>query len=126
MTVKEVYEITGSDFNNVINRLMKDTLVKKFSLKFLNDKSFSELKAALNTDNLDEAFRAAHTLKGVCQNLAFTRLAGISSDITEELRSKNLEGAKSLFHEVEKRYIKLNDELAKLSSLTAESPDHPE
>ncbi len=114
MTVKEVYELTGSDFNNVINRLMKDTLVKKFTLKFLNDKSYAELCAGLESGDCEEAFRAAHTLKGVCQNLAFTRLAKISSDVTEELRAGNLEGAKSLFPEVEKRYAELTEEIKKI------------
>ncbi len=114
MTVKEVYELTGSDFSNVLNRLMKDTLVKKFALKFLNDKSYSELGAALENNDCEEAFRAAHTLKGVSQNLAFTRLAEVSSKITEELRAGNINGAKAMFPEVEERYAELTDAIKKI------------
>ncbi len=114
MTVKEVYELTGSDFNNVLNRLMKDTLVKKFALKFLNDKSYSELSAALENNDCEEAFRAAHTLKGVSQNLAFTRLAEVSSKITEELRAGNMDGAKEMFPEVETRYNELTEAINKI------------
>lgn len=33
-----------------------------------------------------EAFRAAHTIKGVCQNLSFTRLLQSSSQMADALR----------------------------------------
>jgi len=36
--------------------------------------------------NYQEAFRAAHTIKGVCQNLGFTRLLESSSKMSDALR----------------------------------------
>jgi len=42
-----------------------------------------------------EAFRAAHTLKGVCQNLGFTNLYQPTCDLTEVLRTGTLEGTKA-------------------------------
>ena len=43
--------------------------VRRFALKFLQDDSFPNLKKALEAQDAPTAFRAAHTLKGVCQNL---------------------------------------------------------
>ena len=54
--------------------------------------------------NREEAFRAAHTLKGVCLNLGFDNLYKASSAITEIFRAGELAGAKEAFEEVEKQY----------------------
>ena len=40
---------------------------------------------------MELAFRAAHTLKGVCMNLGFDHLYKLSFEITESLRTGNLE-----------------------------------
>ena len=51
-----------------------------------------------------EAFRAAHTMKGMCQNMAFTRLYQSSHEITEILRGKDLEAAKKMLDVVTEDY----------------------
>ena len=71
MTVKECYEQMGADYEGVLGRLRSEVLIKKFAKKFLDDGSFRSLKDNLAQKNGEEAFRAAHTLKGVCQNLGF-------------------------------------------------------
>lgn len=38
MTVRECYEELGSDFDKVLSRLVSEALVKKFALKFLDDR----------------------------------------------------------------------------------------
>lgn len=86
MTVQECYEVIGGDFEEVCERMMDEARVRKFALKFLSDKSYGLLVEAYEDDKIEDAFRAAHTLKGVCQNLGFTRLFEISNEITEELR----------------------------------------
>ena len=42
--------------------------------------------AARRRESRELAFRAAHTLKGVCANLGFERLRASASDLTELLR----------------------------------------
>ena len=74
MTVKECYEQMGADYEGVLGRLRSEVLIKKFAKKFLDDGSFRSLKDNLVQKNGEEAFRAAHTLKGVCQNLGFDNL----------------------------------------------------
>ena len=104
MNTKECYEYMGADYNNVMSRLGSEAMVKRFAVKFLNDTSFANLKKALQDKDVNEAFRAAHTLKGVCLNLGFDNLYKASSAITEIFRAGELAGAKEAFEEVEKQY----------------------
>ena len=104
MTVKECYKQMGADYEGVLGRLRSEALIKKFAKKFLDDGSFQSLKDNLIQGNGEEAFRAAHTLKGVCQNLGFDNLYKASSAITEIFRAGELAGAEEAFEEVEKQY----------------------
>ncbi len=56
----------------------------------LEDKTFSGLCDALDAHDAEEAFRMAHTLKGICLNLGFEPLRQASSELTEELRGRDL------------------------------------
>lgn len=87
MTLKECYSELGGSYEDVMHRLTLEKLVLKFSLKFLDDKSFESLCVSLENSDYKNAFMAAHTLKGVCQNLSFTRLFESSNRMTEALRN---------------------------------------
>lgn len=86
MTLEECYAALGGDFADVLGRFRSRQLVEKFLLRFLEDGSYDELCRALPQGDRETAFRAVHTLKGVCQNLSFTRLAHSSSELCESLR----------------------------------------
>ena len=88
MTIVECYQQLGGNLENVKTRLPSDSLIKRFIIKFLDDSSYSELCDALQKGQRDEAFRAAHTLKGVCANLGFDRLGASASKLTELIRSE--------------------------------------
>lgn len=104
MTVKECYEQMNGDYDEVMSRLRKEDRVQKFVLKFLEDKSFELLCTSLEANNGEEAFRAAHTLKGVCQNLAFSQLYRSSFEITEALRNGISTEAPKLLEQVKADY----------------------
>lgn len=87
MTIQECYASFGGDFDDVRQRIPKDELIQRFALKFLEDKSYEHLEAGLKNDDMDQAFRAAHSLKGVSQNLSFKNLGSSAGELTEELRS---------------------------------------
>ena len=106
MTVRECYEELGSDFDKVLSRLVSEALVKKFALKFLDDPSFGQLETALADKDAETAFRAAHTLKGVCLNLGFDELFEVSAELTEKLREKETAGSEELFQKVSEKYQK--------------------
>ena len=76
MTLQECYAAMGGNYEDVIGRLRSERLVQKFVLKFLDDGSYSLLCQSLEEKNYEEAFRAAHTIKGVCQNLSIKESAG--------------------------------------------------
>ena len=88
MTIQECYEAIGGNYEDVSGRLHSEALIRKFALKFLDDKSYPQLKQALEDKNYEEAFRGAHTLKGVSQNLSFDRLYKVSHELTELLRDR--------------------------------------
>lgn len=46
-------------------------MIRKFAVKFPEDKSFAELTKALEQGDVETAFRAAHTIKGLCLTLGF-------------------------------------------------------
>ena len=86
MTMQECYEAIGGNYEDVLRRLPNEALIRKFTLKFLEDQSYLQLKQALKDKNYEDAFRSAHTLKGVCQNLSFDRLYEVSHELIELLR----------------------------------------
>ena len=103
MTVKECYEQMGSDYESVLGRMGSEAMIKRFALKFLQDPSFNNLKENLEKNDGEEAFRAAHTLKGVCLNLGFDELYEVSAEITEKLRGKETAGSEDMFQKVEEK-----------------------
>lgn len=106
MTLRECYEAMQGDYEGVTGRLVSERLVRKFALKFLDDPSFSELKSAIESGDGETAFRASHTLKGICLNLGFTALYEASSALTEKLRGNNTldPESESLFSRVSAEY----------------------
>lgn len=86
MTLQECYAAIGGDYEDAAARLRSDRLVQKFILRFLDDQSYALLCTSMEEKNYEEAFRAAHTIKGICQNLSFTRLLKSSSAMCEALR----------------------------------------
>ena len=86
MTLEQCYEAMGGSYAQVSARLCSTRLVEKFIGKFLDDGSFDALCCQMDAGSRREAFRAAHTLKGVCANLGFGLLLHSVSDLTELLR----------------------------------------
>ena len=116
MTIRECYEELGSDFDKVLSRLVSEALVKKFALKFLDDPSFGQLETALADKDAETAFRAAHTLKGVCLNLGFTSLYKVSAELTEVLRGRETEGSDELYEQVKEQYTILTEAIQELAA----------
>ena len=90
MTVEQCYEAFGGNYQEVISRLRTDERVARFLQKVVDDGSYKLLIDSIATNNVDEAFRAAHTLKGVCGNLSITKFGESSSALCEYLREKRV------------------------------------
>ncbi len=104
MTMQECYARMGANFDEVLKRLCSEEMIRKFDLLFLQDDSFRNLETMLAQGNVKEAFRAAHTLKGICQNLGFTNLYAPVYALTETLRAGTLDGTAEQFARVAEQY----------------------
>ena len=111
MTVKECYEAMGGDYEDVLKRLMSEARVQKFALMFKKDPSMSQLTQAMDAGDVETAFRAAHTLKGICANLGFKSLFEVSYEMTEALRAGDMEKAKGTLKDVQDALGMLGKEL---------------
>lgn len=74
------------------------------------EKNFDGLKTALEANDLDAAFAAAHALKGVLGNLSLTPLYDKCDEITELLRERTQMDYTPLLEEL----LRLREELAAL------------
>lgn len=116
MTVEECYAALEGDYNEVFSRLRSEERITKFAVKLIEDENFETLCQSLETGELETAFRAAHSLKGISKNFAFTKLCQSSSELTEALRRRNTELAKALLPQLCKDY---HQTVAALSQLKA-------
>lgn len=82
----------NGDYDSVIHRLHDDEKIKKFLLKFMNNKLDTLIRNALAAHDYETAFREAHNLKGICANLNLDALGKSASTLTEALRGRNPEG----------------------------------
>ncbi len=104
MTLKDCYERFGGNYDEVLGRLQREKTVEKFVLKFLDDKSFCLLADAMDEKQYEDALRAVHTIKGICQNLSFTRLYESSALMTKTLRDGDVESAAGMMAQVTQDY----------------------
>ena len=112
MTIEQCYSAIESNYEEVLGRFAGNKmLVEKFARKFLDDPSYQTLVETMDKADYEEAFRAAHTLKGVCANLGYTQMFKVSSDLTEELRGGNPDAAKlpEMLEKVSSEYKKTVD-----------------
>lgn len=107
MTVEEVYNRIGADYSDVLKRLPSESLIARLIVKYLQDPSYRELMEAVQRSEVDAAFRAAHTLKGVCQNLGFSNMIQPVSDVTEIFRAGTMDGAAPLLEIITKEQEKV-------------------
>jgi len=104
MTLKECYAAMGGDYDGVIRRLRSEKLVVKFALDFLDNANITALRGALAAGDQTSAFEAAHTMKGVCLNLGFSRLGESAARLTDALRTEISPEAGALMEQVEADY----------------------
>ena len=92
MTLREIYEKIGGDYDLVLSRLLDDGRIRKFLLKFVDSRMDVSIRQALEAGDYETAFREAHSLKGVCANLSLGALEASSTALTEALREGTPDG----------------------------------
>lgn len=84
---RKAFEEYGADYDLVMERFMYDEAmyIKIFNMLFQDD-NLQKLSCAIECGDLDKAFEAAHTLKGVAANLGLTPYYITICSIVEPLR----------------------------------------
>lgn len=87
MALAEFYETIDGNLDDVRSRLLTDERVEKFVRTFAADTTFQSLQDAYAAHDVESAFRAAHTLKGIGRDLGFTALFQNAADLADALRA---------------------------------------
>ncbi|MCM1182798.1 MAG: Hpt domain-containing protein [Roseburia sp.] len=96
-TVQEMLENNGFDVAGAMNRFLNnEALYKKCLKKLLDDPSYEQLKEAYRNGNCNEAFKAAHTMKGAVSNLGVNRLYHLLMPMVEKLRAQDMNIAEEM------------------------------
>ena len=89
-SIKDNLEKAGFDVTGSIRRFAgNEALYEKHVFKFIDDKIYENLAKAVNDGNREDAFREAHTLKGVSGNLGLNPLFNPLGDLVGVLREEN-------------------------------------
>ena len=109
MDAKKFLAACGGDYEGTMRRLMgNEMLFCRLLPKVFQDENFQKLEDARTRGDLDAAFDAAHTLKGVSGNLGLTSLYEKVCEIVEPLRSKDSEADYSALHQaIQQEFLRL-------------------
>ena len=103
-------EENGVEVESTINRFMgNEAMYLKFLGKFIDDQNCAGIGKNMEAQNYEEAYKFAHTLKGVAANLGLATLQNTVSRLVDELSGKkneevNVEQANEEWQRVKKAY----------------------
>ena len=101
LTVQSLREF-GANVDEGLTRCMgREDFYLRLVRMAREDSNMRKLREALDKNDLDAAFEAAHALKGVMANLALTPVLKPVSEITECLRSRTQMDYQPLMRQIE-------------------------
>lgn len=89
MTLKELYDSIGGNYDQALRVLRVEKLINKHILKLAKNGVVNTLLEAGKTMDPTQLFETSHAVKGVCSNLGLTAIADAASEISEEYRPGN-------------------------------------
>ncbi len=110
----------GADVENTVKRFMgNEAMYEKFLKKFVDNSNYTGLEENISSGNYGEAFKCAHTLKGVSANLGLDPIFEAASELTEEFRGKadeevNRERVQEIWQKLQRVYKVFVDLLSTL------------
>lgn len=103
----------GINVDSAMARFMNNAaLLEKFLRRFPDDPNYAQLCQALEQGDVDAAFTAAHTLKGVAGNLSLDNLFAATSVVVESLRNQDLTAARQQMLQLQAAYTRVLDALS--------------
>ena len=116
MQIREFYEAIGSDYQKVFARLCSNELIMKYVNAFSQDESYDKFVTEYQNGNLEEAFRAVYTLKGISLNLGFYLLSKSCIKITEALRGGENGVTPQMIEELTQNYNLVVENIKKIEN----------
>lgn len=106
---REKLESYGSDYEETMGRFLGDeTFYLKILGMLMKDESMGKLRDALDSKDMEAAFDAAHTLKGIAGNLGLTPFYTAVGTMVEALRDRDPDrDYPALYQRVEAEYKKV-------------------
>lgn len=86
MTLEACYASMEGDLDGVRKRMLSDERIVKFLGIFKEDSSMATLRDSIDQGDLQTAFRAAHTMKGIGRDLGLTKLYTVAEVLADVLR----------------------------------------
>lgn len=91
----KMLEDANIEWTSTLPKLLgKEDIYIKYLKRLLSNKYFDELTTALGCNNCAEAFELAHTLRGTVGNLGVRRMYDCIAEMTEDLRTGDIDVAK--------------------------------
>lgn len=104
----------GIDYADAMERVGGSAdFYKKLAMKYLNDSNYVNLVAAMDAKDYDEAYKAAHALKGVSGNLSFPTLFKAAAAASDALFEGEPQAAAELMPEIKAAHEKALEGLLK-------------
>ena len=105
----------GVDLDRTMERFMNNEgLYLKFLKRFPEDPNYAQMKENIENRQYEEAFKNAHTLKGLSGNLGLEPFYQTISALTEQLRNQNLDHLEESMKEAEEVYGMLIQKISRL------------
>lgn len=104
MNVREFYDAIQGSYDEFLGRVGTEERAAKYIRMFKMDPTFQELNDAIAANDIQTAFRAIHTMKGLSANLALTALHESSVVLTEILRNYSGQDYTAALADVTEKY----------------------
>lgn len=114
---RRTFERYGADYQSTMTRFIdNEKSYLRFLDMFLEDENLKKLGESLESNNLDDAFDAAHTLKGTTANMGLTPMFNAVCEIVEPLRQRKQQ-------DYSEKYKLVCDEFSRVRELRTQLAD---
>ena len=107
MTVEQLKAIGCNTSEGLARCMNNEAFYLMLVNKFIATIDLSKLENALKSNDLDTAFKEAHSLKGVAGNLSLTPLFNVLVEMVEPLRNKEEKDYLPLFNKIKDLFNEL-------------------
>ncbi len=118
---RKILSLRNTDVNSAVRRLSGDEELYAACLRaFLEDRTIITLRESVRSGAWDDAFTAAHALKGVAGNMGFVPLMHAVGQLVVLIRGGRIAEIKEAMGKVDSCYRDITDGIEQFLALTEE------